>query len=99
MIKNTVFSFGLPAKTIVEIQETGHPEDYAIYGVINTDLESMYIACGDYRFIKVPISIFEPTANGIAPDFTDFEITDCGQTLRFGSYEAAFDAVLAECSE
>ncbi len=30
------------------------------------------------------------------PDFTDFEVIDTGQTLRFGEYEAATDAILYE---
>lgn len=97
MAKQSFFSYCLPAEIIKEIHETGHPKDYAIFGVVSTDLETIYITRGDYSSIKAPFSIFEPTGDGVHPDFTDFEIIDHGQTLRFGPYEAVFDAVLAEC--
>ena len=51
---------------------------------------------GNLDLVTVPMSAFEPSGGGLAPDFARFEVTDYGQTLRFGDYEASFDAVMYE---
>ena len=56
----------------------------------------MTLIRGDLSALLVPLETFEPTARGLTPDFSAFEVRDGGQTLGFGAYEAAFDAVLYE---
>lgn len=51
---------------------------------------------GDLSVMAVPLSDFHGEGGTPTPDFTDFEVIDHGRTLRFGRYEAAFDAVLYE---
>lgn len=49
---------------------------------------------GSFEPILVPFDVFRPAGNGLVPNFDDFAITDSGQTLRLGEYEAAVDVVL-----
>jgi hypothetical protein len=49
---------------------------------------------GDLTILSAPLTDFRASGDGTAPDFRDFEVVDHGRTLRFGSYESAFDAVL-----
>lgn len=44
----------------------------------------------------VPFDNFPPAGDGVAPNFSDLRITDSGQTIALGKYEAAADAILYE---
>ncbi len=44
----------------------------------------------------VPLSAFPVSGDGVKPNFNKFSVTDYGQTIRFGQYEAAADAILYE---
>lgn len=48
---------------------------------------------GNMEPLLVPASWFEPSGNGVRPDFADFEVTDFGQAIRPGPHEAAGDAI------
>lgn len=91
------FAYNVPRDIREEILASPAPENYAIHIDLGLQEQSMNIIRGDFSRLSVPFSIFEPTANGIAPDFTDIEIIDHGQTIRLGEYEACFDAVLEDC--
>ena len=51
---------------------------------------------GSLDRLLVPLDFFTKKLQAVKPDFADFDITDSGQTLRFGNYEAASSAVLYE---
>ena len=56
--------------------------------------EHVIVVLGNLKCISFSKSYFQD--NPIcAPDFTDCEVTDCGQTLRFGAFEADLSAILA----
>ena len=71
--------------------------DRFVGGMVAKEAEIVTLWRGDLTSLVVPLSTFTPTANGIRPDWDRFAVTDYGHTLRFGSYEAAADAVLYEC--
>jgi hypothetical protein len=68
--------------------------DFCIGGTIDLDLDVAVLLRGDLDIITAPLSDFPPSGDGTRPDFQAFEVVDFGRTLRFGRYEAAFDAVL-----
>jgi DNA-binding Xre family transcriptional regulator len=51
---------------------------------------------GNLTALTVPFSAFEKSGDGTEPDFDQFSVADCGQTVRLGEYEAAADAILYE---
>lgn len=46
--------------------------------------------------LVVPFSFFPKSGNGLEPDFSRVEVTDYGQTLKLGEYEASIDAIFYE---
>lgn len=42
---------------------------------------------------------FEPSGDGVTPDFGALSFTDCGHTVAMGDYEASADAILYETDE
>lgn len=51
---------------------------------------------GNLEPMVVPLAWFRTRAGGPKPDTADLAITDSGQTVRLGEYEAATDAILYE---
>lgn len=51
---------------------------------------------GNLEPMVVPLRWFRTRAGGPKPDTVDLAITDSGQTVRLGEYEAATDAILYE---
>jgi hypothetical protein len=73
-----------------------HAEDYVLGGQVDYERREIVLVRGDFTQVVVPFSWFSPTTSGLTPDFYDFEITDTGETLCFGEYEAAVSAVLGQ---
>ena len=71
--------------------------DRFVGGMVDKESEIVTLWRGDLTPLVVPLATFTPSANGIRPDWDRFTVTDYGHTLRFGTYEAAADAVLYEC--
>jgi len=46
--------------------------------------------------LVVPLTWFRVRPDGPRPDLSDLAVTDFGQTIRLGEYEAATDAILYE---
>lgn len=63
------------------------------------DGEMLTMICADGSRATVPLSVFRPSGDGTAPDFSRFELDDHGHTIVFGEYEAAADYALTrpEC--
>jgi DNA-binding XRE family transcriptional regulator len=68
--------------------------DRFLGGIVDNESKTVTLWRGDLTPMVVQSSTFAATANGIRPDFNKFSVADYGHTLRFGSYEAAADAVL-----
>ena len=82
-----------PIDEIAVVMQLDDASDYCIAGTLNPESEFGTFIRGDLSTIVVPLSFFTPSGGGTSPDFDKFSIIDC-QTLRFGEYEAAFDAAL-----
>jgi len=85
----------LNKEELAEVFATDHPDDYFIGGVVNRDDDVLVLFRGNLERLLVPLAWFRNASRPV-PDFDDFEVTDAGQTVRFGDYEAAADAVLYE---
>jgi hypothetical protein len=81
---------------LVEVLASEHPEDYFIGGVVDRDDKAVVLYRGNLERLVVPLAWFRAGRSSPRPDFDDFEVTDSGQTVRFGAYEAAVDAILYE---
>jgi DNA-binding Xre family transcriptional regulator len=82
-----------------ELAETLHAENASelfIGGSIDSDNQTVTLWRGDLEPLTVPFSAFEKSGDGTVPDFTRFSLTDFGQTIRLGKYEAASDTILYE---
>jgi len=84
----------LSTEDLAEVFSAEHPEDYFIGGVVNHEDRMLVLYRGNLERLLVPLSWFGGARS--KPDFSDFEVTDCGQTVRFGTYEAGADAILYE---
>jgi hypothetical protein len=51
---------------------------------------------GSLEKLAVPFAWFRSSPGSAKPNFEDLEVTDGGQTVRLGQYEAAADAILYE---
>jgi hypothetical protein len=86
----------LPREMLRETLQSLDRKDRFVGGMVDKKAGIVTLWRGDLTSLVVPFSAFAPTANGIRPDWDRFTVTDYGHTLRFGSYEAAADAVLYE---
>lgn len=86
----------IPADELAEVLEAEIRPDLFIGGTVDKATETITFWRGDLKPLTVPFSAFEKSGDGTEPDFDKFSVIDCGQTVRFGKYEAAVDAVLYE---
>lgn len=85
----------LPPDELAEALQADHRERLVIGGWVDRDTETMTLWRGDLSPLIVPLSTFTPSGQA-APDFTAFAVTDSGQTIQLGAYEAAVEAILYE---
>ena len=52
------------------------------------------VRASDLKSFDVPFSKFKPSGDGTRPNFKDFQVTDCGFSIRLGDYEAGADSIL-----
>ena len=57
---------------------------------------TLMLVRGDLAAFVVNLSEFQPSGDGIVPDFTKLAVVDYGQTIRFGDYEASFEAIVED---
>ena len=98
--ERVVYSFNgggfLPREELDAVLKAPDRKDRFVGGMADKGGKTVVLWRGDLTPLVVPFSAFIPTANGIRPDWDRFAVTDYGHTLKFGSYEAAGDAVLYE---
>lgn len=86
----------LPPDELAEALQADNAADLFIGGSADTKNETMTLWRANLEPLTVPFSAFEASGDGTAPDFSQFSVTDHGQTIRLGDYEAAGDAILYE---
>ncbi len=85
----------LPPGEIAEVFASPHRDDLFIGGAVDATDRVLVLYRGNLEPFVVPLAWFtRPGGPRAEPD--DFEVTDFGQTVRLGSFEAASDAVLYE---
>jgi hypothetical protein len=85
----------LPIDELTEVLAAPNREDLFIGGALDTTDRALVLYRGNLEPLVVPLSWFS-SASGPRPDPTQFEVTDSGQTIRLGEFEAASDAILYE---
>jgi hypothetical protein len=83
----------LDAGELEEVMADERAEDLFIGGVVDSDDEALVLYRGNLDRLVVPHDWFKPRPKA-RPDFGAFSVTDYGQTVQLGEYEAAADAIL-----
>ena len=81
---------------LIETLRASNRSDLFIGGVIDHITFTITFWRGDLTPLTVPFSAFEHSGDGTRPDFNAFSVTDYGQTVCFGSYEASTESILYE---
>lgn len=84
-----------PAELAVALHAEG-ADDLFIGGAVDPAGQTITLWRGNLEPLTVPFAAFEPSGDGTKPDFDQFAVVDCGQTIRLGRYEASADAILYE---
>lgn len=87
--------FLTPAE-LAEVLQADNRADLFIGGTVDLTTQTITLWRGNLESLTVPFATFEKSGDGTAPNFEKFSVVDYGQTLRFGRYEAASDAILYE---
>ena len=86
----------LELNDLLDVVDSYKRRDLFIGGTVDPDDQALVLYRGDFTSLLVPFAWFEPRPAVGSPDWTGFQVTDFGQTLRMGEYEVAADAVLYE---
>jgi hypothetical protein len=87
----------LEGSELTEVMNAGNRNQLACMGYTDSESAAVFFWLGDDHTVRVPFSAFTPSTGGKeTPDFSKFSIIDCGQTLKFGDYEASVVACLSE---
>ncbi len=86
----------ISAEELAQVLEARNRADLLIGGFVNEATRTITLWRGNLGSLTVPCSAFEKSGDGTEPDFNDLLVTDGGQTVKFGNYEAAVDAILYE---
>jgi hypothetical protein len=87
----------LPKEELIAVLKSPYRRDRFLGGMVDRDAQIVTLWRGDLTSCVVPFSMFKPAASGTRPDWSRFKVMDYGNTLQFGQYESAADAVLYEC--
>ena len=97
--ENMGFEFAgrmLPPDELYETLNAPNKANLFIGGEVDHEKEEILLWRGDLSAFRVPFDAFKPSGAGLKPNFKSFSITDYGQTIKLGRYEAASDAVLPD---
>jgi hypothetical protein len=86
----------LPTDELAEVLSSANRADLFIGAAVARADAAVILYRGNLEPLVVPLSWFREPAEGPRPDFSDVAVTDFGQTIRLGDYEAATDAILYE---
>jgi hypothetical protein len=86
----------LPPDELAEVLRAENRSDLFLGGSVDPVNQVITLWRGNLESLTVPFAAFEPSGDGLAPDFNRFAVTDYGQTIRLGHYESAADALLYE---
>jgi len=84
----------LPMNELRDVLASDERADLFVAGVVDPAAEIAVLYRGNLTPVIVSFSWFLRRDPSPRPNFRDFEVTDYGQTVRFGRYEASTDAIL-----
>jgi hypothetical protein len=79
---------------MADVMTSEAPGDFVIGGEVDDKEQVVLLFRGTLERVPVPFTFFRPSGTGLEPDFSRFSVTDWGQTLKFGDYEASVESVL-----
>lgn len=97
--RRTVFGSAenfLPTEELAEVLLDNQKVDLVIGGIVDHCTQNITLWRGSFEFLIVPFTAFAPSGNGVYPNFSQFRVTDYGQTIQLGLYEAATEELLYE---
>jgi len=80
---------------IAEVFTSPHRDDLFIGGAVDVADRVLVLYRGNLESLVVPLAWFT-RPGGPRSEIADFDVTDFGQTVRLGKFEAAADAILYE---
>jgi hypothetical protein len=86
----------LPGRELMAALMRDDASDRFIGGSADPKAGALTLIRGDLEAVVAPFSLFEPSGDGLAPDFSALGFTDYGRTVALGDYEASADAILYE---
>jgi len=86
----------LPEEELAEVVTREDAGSRFIGGNVDFKGKSLTLLRGNMDTIVAPFSLFAPSGDHLNPDFRQFLLTDYGQTVALGKYEASADAILYE---
>lgn len=86
----------LPSEELTEVLLADNRHDLFVAGFVDAESHSLILYRGDFERLMVPLTIFKKLGGGAKADAKRLSLTDFGQTVRLGDYEAASDAILYE---
>jgi DNA-binding Xre family transcriptional regulator len=86
----------LSPEELAKVLHDDNRSNLFIGGSVDHSTKTITLWRGNLESLTVPFSAFAQSGDGIRPEFMKFSVTDYGQTIRLGKYEAAADAVLYE---
>lgn len=89
----------LPIAELIDVLGSDNRADLFVGGVVLAAQSALLLYRGNLEPITIPFNWFVARPGSPAPDVSKFTVTDYGQTVRLGEYEAATDAILYEFDE
>jgi hypothetical protein len=86
----------LPTEELVEVLSSTDRSDLFIGAAVVPADSAVILYRGNLEPLVVPLTWFRTRPDGPRPNVSDLAVTDFGQTVRLGNYEAATDAILYE---
>ncbi|HVW30130.1 MAG TPA: helix-turn-helix transcriptional regulator [Polyangiaceae bacterium] len=84
----------LPREDLFDVLTSEQREDRFIGVAADKEAGAVLLLRGNLEPLVVPVSWFRNAPGMSEPNLDDYEITDWGNTVRLGEYEASADAIL-----
>jgi hypothetical protein len=84
----------LPREELLAVLAAPNRDDLLIGGAVDADDGVAVLYRGNLEPVVVPLDWFKVSGDGTRPDPARFAITDFGQTVKLGDYEASTHAIL-----
>lgn len=86
----------LPREELAEVLSSAHRAELLIGAAAAPADAAVILYRGNLEPLVVPLAWFRRRSEGPSPNISDLAVTDFGQTVRLGDYEAATNAILYE---